>query len=137
MPLTMIINPSHQYFSVFSSRHVTLRLSTILIEGAGICAKMHRAECSWLHRANGRPLTLPEIVREALATVCAPLVVSLPWCVTTRCPIVDPDLAPGRSAIPVLVAAMVLSARVGLQRVVEGELVFRETELFAARVRLA
>jgi len=33
MPLTMIINPSHQYFSVFSSRHVTLRLSTVLIEG--------------------------------------------------------------------------------------------------------
>src|SRR5258708_10922112 len=32
MPLTMIINPSHQYFSVFSSRHVTLRLSTVLIE---------------------------------------------------------------------------------------------------------
>jgi hypothetical protein len=26
----MIINPSHQYFSVFSSRHVTLRLSTVL-----------------------------------------------------------------------------------------------------------
>jgi hypothetical protein len=33
MPLTMIINPSHQYFSVFSSRHVTLRFSTVLIEG--------------------------------------------------------------------------------------------------------
>jgi hypothetical protein len=33
MPLTMIINPSHQYFSVFSSRHITLRLSTVLIEG--------------------------------------------------------------------------------------------------------
>src|SRR5260370_29766321 len=57
------------------------------------------------------PPTLPEIGREAPATVCAPLVVSLPWHVTARCPIVDPDLAPGRSAIPVLVAAMVLSAR--------------------------
>jgi hypothetical protein len=33
MPLTMIINPSHQCFSVFSSRHVTLRFSTVLIEG--------------------------------------------------------------------------------------------------------
>src|SRR5437870_3325649 len=33
MPLTMIINPSHQCFSVFSSRNVTLRLSTVLIEG--------------------------------------------------------------------------------------------------------
>jgi hypothetical protein len=33
IPLTMIINPSHQYFSVFSSRHVTLRLNTVLIEG--------------------------------------------------------------------------------------------------------
>ena len=33
MPLTIIINSSHQYFSVFSSRHVTLRLSTVLIEG--------------------------------------------------------------------------------------------------------
>src|SRR5260370_17934134 len=49
--------------------------------------------------------------REAPATVCAPLVVSLPWRVTARCPIVDPDLAPRRSAIPVLVAAMVLTAR--------------------------
>src|SRR5437016_5920547 len=56
------------------------------------------------------PPTLPEIGREAPATVCAPLVVSLPWRVTARCPIVDPDLAPGRSAIPVLVAAMVLTA---------------------------
>jgi hypothetical protein len=34
MPLTMIINPSHQYFSVFSSRLVTLRLNTVLIEGS-------------------------------------------------------------------------------------------------------
>jgi hypothetical protein len=34
-----------------------------------------------------------------------------PWRVTARCPIVDPDLAPGQSAIPVLVAAMVLTAR--------------------------
>ena len=57
------------------------------------------------------PPALPEIGREASATVCAPLVVSLPWRVTARCPIVDPDLAPGRSAIPVLVAAMVLTAR--------------------------
>src|SRR6266513_5392599 len=57
------------------------------------------------------PPTLPEIGREAPATVCAPLVVSLPWRVTARCPIVDPDLAPGRSAILVLVAAMVLTAR--------------------------
>src|SRR5205807_9669652 len=57
------------------------------------------------------PPTLPEIGREAPATVCAPLVVSLPWRVTARRPIVDPDLAPGRSAIPVLVAAMVLTAR--------------------------
>src|SRR5205807_4969201 len=57
------------------------------------------------------PPTLPEIGREAPATVCAPLVVSLPWRVTARCPIVDPDLAPGRSAIPVRVAAMVLTAR--------------------------
>src|SRR5260370_6862474 len=57
------------------------------------------------------PPALPEIVPEASATVCAPLVVSLPWRVTARCPIVDPDLPPGRSAIPVLVAAMVLSAR--------------------------
>src|SRR5439155_26589017 len=55
------------------------------------------------------PPTLPEIGREAAAT--APLVVSLPWRVTARCPIVDPDLAPGRSAIPVRVAAMVLTAR--------------------------
>src|SRR6266404_3627466 len=54
---------------------------------------------------------LPEIGREAPATVCAPLVVSLPWRVAARCPIVDPDLAPRRSAIPVLVAAMVLTAR--------------------------
>src|SRR5258706_16266683 len=54
---------------------------------------------------------LPEIGREPPATVCAPLVVSLPWRVTARCPIVDPDLAPRRSAIPVLVAAMVLTAR--------------------------
>src|SRR5258706_3274697 len=54
---------------------------------------------------------LPEIGREPPATVCAPLVVSLPWRVTARCPIVDPDLAPGRSAIPVRVAAMVLTAR--------------------------
>src|SRR5258708_20462398 len=54
---------------------------------------------------------LPEIGREPPATVCAPLVVSLPWRVTARCPIVDPALAPGRSAIPVLVAAMVLTAR--------------------------
>jgi hypothetical protein len=30
MPLTMIINPSHQYFSVFSSRHVTLGLRSVL-----------------------------------------------------------------------------------------------------------
>src|SRR4029077_16954737 len=58
-----------------------------------------------------RPPTLPEIGREAPATVSAPLVVSLPWRVTARCPIVDPDLAPGRSAIPVRVAAMVLTAR--------------------------
>src|SRR5947209_6537965 len=57
------------------------------------------------------PPALPEIGREASATVCAPLVVSLPWRVTARCPIVDPDLPPGRSAIPVLVAAMVLTAR--------------------------
>src|SRR5438034_11811949 len=57
------------------------------------------------------PPTLPEIGRAAPATVCAPLVVSLPWRVTARRPIVDPDLAPGRSAIPVLVAAMVLTAR--------------------------
>src|SRR6266436_368860 len=57
------------------------------------------------------PPALPEIGREAPATVCAPLVVSFPWRVTARCPIVDPDLAPGRSAIPVLVAAMVLTAR--------------------------
>src|SRR5260370_11269030 len=57
------------------------------------------------------PPTLPEIGREAPATVCAPLVVSLSWRVTARCPIVDPDLAPGRSAIPVRVAAMVLTAR--------------------------
>jgi hypothetical protein len=34
MPLTMIVNPSHQYVSVFSSRHVTLRLRTVLIEGS-------------------------------------------------------------------------------------------------------
>src|ERR1700755_1143559 len=58
-----------------------------------------------------RPPTLPEIGCEAPATVCAPLVVSLPWRVTACCPIVDPDLAPGRSAIPVRVAAMVLTAR--------------------------
>src|SRR6478609_7652740 len=58
-----------------------------------------------------RPPTLPEIGCEAPATVSAPLVVSLPWRVTARCPIVDPDLAPGRSAIPVRVAAMVLTAR--------------------------
>jgi hypothetical protein len=32
MPLTMIINPNHQYFSVFSSRHVTLGLGSVLIE---------------------------------------------------------------------------------------------------------
>src|SRR4029453_9106926 len=57
------------------------------------------------------PPALPEIGREASATVCAPLVVSLPWRVTARCPIVDPDLAPGRSAIPGLVSAMVLTAR--------------------------
>src|SRR5258706_16464160 len=57
------------------------------------------------------PPALPEIGREAPATVCAPLVVSLPWRVTARCPIVDPDLAPRRSAILVLVAAMVLTAR--------------------------
>ena len=36
-------------------------------------------------------------------TVCAPLAVSLPWCVTARCPIVDPDLTPEWSDIPVLV----------------------------------
>jgi hypothetical protein len=34
MPLTIIVNPSHQYVSVFSSRHVTLRLMTVLIEGS-------------------------------------------------------------------------------------------------------
>src|SRR5258707_12507569 len=39
------------------------------------------------------------------------MVVSLPGGVTARCPIVGPDLAPGRSAIPVLVAAIVLTAR--------------------------
>src|SRR5438067_6662116 len=57
------------------------------------------------------PPTLPEIGREAPATVCAPLVVSLPWRVTARCPIVDPDLAPGRSAIPVMVVAKILTTR--------------------------
>ena len=66
-----------------------------------------RADLSWKRP----PPALPEIGREAPAAVCAPLVVSLPWRVTARCPIVDPDLAPGRSAIPVLVAAMVLTAR--------------------------
>ena len=45
----------------------------------------------------------PEIGREAPMTVCAPLAVSLPWCVTARCPIVDPDLTPEWSDIPVLV----------------------------------
>src|ERR1700730_19424444 len=34
-----------------------------------------------------------------------------PLRVTARCPIVDPDLAPGRSAIPVMVVAMILTAR--------------------------
>jgi len=34
MPLTMIINPSHQHVSVFSSGHVTLRLRSVLIEGS-------------------------------------------------------------------------------------------------------
>jgi hypothetical protein len=29
---TMIINPKHQYFSVFSSRHVSLGLGSVLIE---------------------------------------------------------------------------------------------------------
>ena len=52
----------------------------------------------------------PEIGREAPATVCAPLVVSLPWR-TARCPIVDPDLTPEWSDIPVLVAASVLTVR--------------------------
>src|SRR5258707_14125533 len=66
------------------------------------------------------PPALPEIGREAPATVCAPLVVSFPWRVTARCPIVDPDLAPGRSAIPVLVAAMVLTARRLLRLLVLG-----------------
>src|SRR5260370_5496934 len=61
--------------------------------------------------SNQRPPTIPEIGCEAPATVSAPLVVSLPWRVTARCPIVDPDLAPGRSAIPVRVAAMILTAR--------------------------
>jgi hypothetical protein len=32
MALTMIINPSHQYFSVFSSGHVTLGLGSVVIE---------------------------------------------------------------------------------------------------------
>ena len=32
MPLTMIINPSHQYFSIFSSGHVTLGLGSVVIE---------------------------------------------------------------------------------------------------------
>jgi hypothetical protein len=62
-------------------------------------------------RRNRRDGALPEIVRGAFATVRAPLVVSLPWRVTARRPIADPDLPPGRSAIPVRVAAMVLAAR--------------------------
>ena len=41
---------------------------------------------------------LPEILHEALA-VSAPLVVALPRRVAARSPIVDPHLAPGRSAI--------------------------------------
>ena len=32
MPLTMTINPSHQYFRVFAARHVTLGLGSVLIE---------------------------------------------------------------------------------------------------------
>src|SRR5262249_16168482 len=55
--------------------------------------------------SNGSAATLPEIGREAPATVCAPLVVSLPWRVPARC------LVPGRNAIPVLLATMVLTSR--------------------------
>ena len=51
--------------------------------------------------------TLPETGR----TISAPPVVALPWRVTARCPIVDPNLAPGRSAIPVGVAALRLAMR--------------------------
>src|SRR6266699_5963003 len=32
MPLTIIINPSHQYVSVFSSRNVPLGLGSVLVE---------------------------------------------------------------------------------------------------------
>jgi hypothetical protein len=32
MPLAIIINPSHQYFSIFSSRNVRLGLDSVLVE---------------------------------------------------------------------------------------------------------
>src|SRR6266699_3613050 len=84
-----------------TGEHVNCSIN--LIRTARICAAQSATKRT--------PPALPEVGREASATVCAPLVVSLPWRVTARCPIVDPDLAPGRSAIPVLIAAMVLTAR--------------------------
>jgi hypothetical protein len=54
---------------------------------------------------------LPEISHKAL-TVRAPLVVA--WRVAARSPVVDSDLTPGRTAIPVLVAAVVLTMRQSL-----------------------
>ena len=55
--------------------------------------------------------TLPETGR----TVSAPPVVALPRSVAARCPIVDPNLAPGRSAVPVGIAALRLTVRRSLR----------------------
>src|ERR1700716_718558 len=73
-------------------------------------AALHPSPASGRGRTPRWRFALPQsIVKETEKS--APLVVALPWRVAARCPIVDSDLAPGRSAIPVLFAALVLTVR--------------------------